>query len=195
MPRLTRWILAHKRLVALLWLIVAIVSLASISSASSALTQSFALPGQPGYEANRILLQTYGNGGANPPAVPVITLPAGTTVDSPGVRAQLGAALAGVGRAVPHLRIASYASTGDRLFVSADGRTTFALITCRRAPSPVTPCRRRTPWCGPSPRPVSPAHRSTSPAWTCCRPAAAAAAAATPHLWRRCSAASARCWC
>jgi len=134
MPGLARWILAHKRLVALLWLIVAIVSLASISSASGALTQSFALPGQPGYEANRILLQTYGNGGANPPAVPVITLPAGTTVDSPGVRAQLGTALASVGRTVPHLRIASYASTGDRLFVSADGRTTFALIYLPQSP-------------------------------------------------------------
>src|SRR4029078_8526939 len=52
----------------------------------------------------------------------------GTTVDSPGVRSELAAALAHVSNALPKARIASYASTGDRSFVSADGRTTFALV-------------------------------------------------------------------
>ena len=54
--------------------------------------------------------------------------PKGTTVDSPGVRSELAAALAHVQAALPAARIASYASTGDRAFVSADGRTTFALV-------------------------------------------------------------------
>src|SRR5262249_39806844 len=31
-------------------------------------------------------------------------------------------------RALPHARVASYASTGDRGFVSPDGRTTFAVV-------------------------------------------------------------------
>src|SRR5213075_2660330 len=51
----------------------------------------------------------------------------GKTVDSPGVRAQLGRIDAKIERALPHARVASYASTGDRGFVSADGRTTFAV--------------------------------------------------------------------
>jgi RND superfamily putative drug exporter len=40
----------------------------------------------------------------------------------------LNAALARVETALPQARTASYASTGDRAFVSEDGRTTFALV-------------------------------------------------------------------
>ena len=128
MTRFTRWILAHRRSVALAWIVVALVSLASVSSASNALSQSFTLPGQPGFETDQAIMRAYGNGGSFAPAVPVITLPAGVNVDSPGVRAQLGSTLARVQHALPGARIASYASTGNRLFVSSDGRTTFALI-------------------------------------------------------------------
>jgi len=128
MARFILWILAHRRLVALCWLLVAVISLASTATASNALTQNTAFPGQPGYQANLAILRTYGNGGDNAPAAPVITLPAGVTMASPGVRAQLGESLARVQRFVPQVRIVSYASTGNRLFVSADGRTTFALV-------------------------------------------------------------------
>ena len=57
-----------------------------------------------------------------------MTLPSGKTVDSPGVTRQLDAALAKIEAKLPHARIASFASTGDRAFVSDDGRTTFALV-------------------------------------------------------------------
>ena len=60
--------------------------------------------------------------------MPVVTLPQGTTVDSPGVGEQLDAALAKVDAALPEARTASYASTHDRAFVSEDGRTAFALV-------------------------------------------------------------------
>jgi RND superfamily putative drug exporter len=50
-------------------------------------------------------------------------------VDSPGISEQLDAALARVEAALPESRIASYASTRDRAFVSEDGRTTFALVS------------------------------------------------------------------
>jgi len=128
MSTLTRWILGHQRLVALCWLFVALISLASTAAANKALTPGTAFPGQPGYQANAAILRTYGNGGDNPPVLPVITLPVGTTVDSPGVRAQLGAVMARLQRSAPGVRIVSYASTGRRLFVSSDGRTTFALV-------------------------------------------------------------------
>jgi RND superfamily putative drug exporter len=49
-------------------------------------------------------------------------------VDSPGVTEELDAALTRVKAALPDARLASYASTGDRAFVSEDGRTTFALV-------------------------------------------------------------------
>ena len=87
------------------------------------------MPGREGFETNREIAAIYGSGGSDvAPIVPVVTLPEGTTVDSPGVTEQLDAALDRVQAALPVARIASYASTGDRTFVSEDGRTTYALV-------------------------------------------------------------------
>jgi hypothetical protein len=74
------------------------------------------------------LAAIYGTGGDVAPIVPVVTLPAGTTVHSPGVRDDLDAALAKIEAALPGAISASYGSTGDRAFVSDDGRTTFGLV-------------------------------------------------------------------
>jgi RND superfamily putative drug exporter len=67
--------------------------------------------------------------------VPVVTLPQGGEVDSPAVRAELAAIDARLREALPGARIASFASSGDRAFVSDDGRTTFALAYPRRDPT------------------------------------------------------------
>jgi RND superfamily putative drug exporter len=125
---LTSFVLAHKRLVVGLWLLVTVAAFAAIGPAGSALSQQFNVPGREGFETNEELAALYGNGGDVAPIVPVVQLPPGTTVDSPGVRAELDAALANVETALPEARTASYASTGDRAFVSDDGRTTFALV-------------------------------------------------------------------
>jgi putative drug exporter of the RND superfamily len=127
--RWTRWVLGHKRSVVGFWLVVAIAGFAALQPATDAFTDDFRpVPGREGFETNRSIEAVYGNGGDVVPIVPVVTLPAGTTVDSPGVTAELETALARVQRALPHARLASYASTGDRALVSADGRTTFALV-------------------------------------------------------------------
>ena len=128
MASLTRWVLAHKRLIVGLWLVVAIGGLAAMRPAGDALSQQFNLPGTEAFIANSRVAAAYGSGGDVAPLVPVVTLPKGTTVDSPASALQLGAALAKVQAALPHARVASYASTHDRAFVSADGRTTFALV-------------------------------------------------------------------
>ena len=128
MAGLTRWVLDHKRIVVGFWLLVTIAAFAAIGPAGSALSQQFNIPGREGFETNEELAAIYGTGGDVAPIVPVVTLPEGTTVDSPGVRAQLDAALAKVEAALPEAMTASYASTGDRAFVSDDGRTTFALV-------------------------------------------------------------------
>ncbi len=65
------------------------------------------------------------------PLVTVVRLPEGTTVDSPGVRAQLREAFGAVSAALPGSRSADYAGTGDRVFVSEDGRTTFGVVWYR----------------------------------------------------------------
>jgi putative drug exporter of the RND superfamily len=129
MVGLTRWVLRNKLLVALGWLALTVAGGIAAGPATSAMTQDFgSLPGRPGYETNREILRTYGNGGAADPVVLVVTLPASTTVDTPGVREELAAAVAAAHAAVGDARSISYASTGDRGFVSADGRTTYALL-------------------------------------------------------------------
>src|SRR4051795_11019276 len=128
MNALTRFVLDHKRLVLGFWLAVTIAAFAAIGPAGSSLSQQFDIPGREGFETNSELAAIYGAGGDVAPIVPVVTLPRGKTVDSPGVRAELGAALAKVEAALPESMSASFASTGDRAFVSDDGRTTFALV-------------------------------------------------------------------
>ena len=147
---ITRFVLDHKRLVLGLWLVVTIAAFAAIQPAGNALSQQFSVPGREGFETNQELGAIYGNGGDVAPIVPVVTLPKGKTVDSPGITRQLDAALARVEAALPDARTASYASTGDRAFISDHGRTTFALSTSRQrvASLPAKPRRggRRRRW-------------------------------------------------
>src|SRR3954447_9994438 len=128
MPALARWVLSHKKFVIGFWVAVTIAAFAAIGPAGKSLSQQFGVPGREGFETNRQIAAIYGSGGDVAPLVPVVRLPQGTTVDSPGVRQQFEVALARLKTALPEARIASYASTGDRAFVSKDGRTTFALV-------------------------------------------------------------------
>jgi putative drug exporter of the RND superfamily len=126
---ITRWVLAHKRSVTLFWVALTIVGIASANAATKALDQKFSVPGKEGWETNQaIAARFHGTGGDSAPIVPVVTLPKGKTVDSPGVRAQLASVDKRLERGLPGSRVASYASTGDRSFVSPDGRTTFAIV-------------------------------------------------------------------
>ncbi|HEY8292609.1 MAG TPA: MMPL family transporter [Thermomicrobiales bacterium] len=126
MSGFTRWILRHKLLVVFFWLTVTVVGILTVGRATGALSKQFSAPGQESSVTNDTILRTYGIG--TPPVVLVVTLPDGTTVDAPGITDQLTAALAQVNAAVPGAHIVSYPSTGDRAFVSQDGRTIFALV-------------------------------------------------------------------
>jgi RND superfamily putative drug exporter len=124
---LTRFVLAHRRLVTCFWLVVTVVGIASVGSATKAFNDQFSVPGRSGYETNAAITRTFGNGGDSAPIIPVLTLPRGSTVDSPAVKRDLVQITGRIEHAVPHARVASYASTGDRAFVSRDRRTTFLL--------------------------------------------------------------------
>lgn len=128
MAAITRWVLAHKKIIAFSWIIITIAAFAAIQPTVDALSEEFSVPGREGFEANREVLVTYGTGGAVSPIVPVVTLPEGTTIDSPGVVEELEAGLAKVEDALDESRIVSYASTADPVFVSDDGRTTYAIV-------------------------------------------------------------------
>ncbi len=127
MTAMTRWVLAHKRLVSLGWVLITLVGMATIGSSVGAFSTKFSVPGREGFTTNDSILRLYHQGGRNAPLVPVVSLPAGETVASPGVRTALLRIEATLKHALPGARTASYASTGNRAFVSADGRTTFVL--------------------------------------------------------------------
>ena len=127
MSTLTRWVLAHKRVVVALWLALAVAGAIAAGPASRALDPEFSVPNKEGWEANVAIAQRYGGtGGRSTPLLPVVTVPPGRSATA--ARADLARLDASLRRALPGARIASYASTGDRAFVSKDGRTTFALV-------------------------------------------------------------------
>jgi putative drug exporter of the RND superfamily len=126
---LTRWVLAHKRIVVLTWVVLTIAGIAAAGPATDALDPEFSVPNKEGWETNVAIAQHYrGTGGDTAPLVPVVKLPEGTRADSPSVRADLAKVDRALERALPNSRLASYASTGDKTFVSDDGRTTFAVV-------------------------------------------------------------------
>ncbi len=128
MRGLTRFVLRHRRLVVALWVIVLVGGVPNLQRATKAFSQEFSVPGKEGFETNKALLARFRVDPNISSLVPVFALPAGTTVDSPGVRTAIGAALERVSRALPGSHVASYATSGDRAFVSRDGRTTFAVV-------------------------------------------------------------------
>jgi putative drug exporter of the RND superfamily len=125
--RLSRFALRHRRAVTIFWLVVAIAGIASAGRAFDSFSDQYSVPGGEGYEANAAITREFGNGGNSPPIVAVVTLPRRAGVDTPAVERGLARVERRLARAVPHGRVASYASTGDRAFVSGDGRTTFLL--------------------------------------------------------------------
>jgi len=126
MATLTRFVLRHKLMVTAFWLLLAVAGALTAGSTTGRLTTSFAMPGDA-FTTDTVITATYHNGAADP-IVPVITLPAGQTVDTPGVRDSLARAFAAA-RLSPSTRVVDYASTGDRAFLSRAARSTFALVT------------------------------------------------------------------
>ncbi len=129
MSALTRWVLAHKRIVVVTWIVLTIAGVAASGPASEALEAEFSVPNEEGWETNVDIAEQYGGtGGDTSPLVPVVVLPEGESVDSPAVADDLAALDETLAEALPGARIASYASTGDDAFVSDDGTTTYALV-------------------------------------------------------------------
>ncbi len=124
--RLARFVLAHRRLVVLLWVLLLPAGIYGAAHVSKRLSTDFSLPGQPGYETAQQITQLYGNGGETDPTVVLVTLPPGQTVASEARR--LSRAFDQAHAAVPQDRIVDYAATGDRRFITGGGRSTFALL-------------------------------------------------------------------
>src|SRR6266508_238049 len=127
MTRLSGWLLGHRRLVLLFWSVVLAAGIVLTPAVNQRMATDFSVPGQPGYQANLAISETYRSGGHANPTVPVITLPPGITVDRPGIKERLRQGFDAVARDLD-ARVTSYATSGDRRFVSADGQTTYGLV-------------------------------------------------------------------
>jgi RND superfamily putative drug exporter len=108
------------------WLVMFVLGVFAAGKATSRLTVDFSLPGQPGYEASTKILKEYGNGANNPPFIPVVTVPAGTTVQDQ--QRKITAVFDEIQTTLPNVRVADYANTKDNVFFTDDGRTTYALV-------------------------------------------------------------------
>jgi RND superfamily putative drug exporter len=128
MTRLTRFVLSHKLVVVLGWLILTVAGGATASLTVSRLGKTFTIPGQPSYDTDaRILALFHGDGGGQDPTVPVLTAPAGETMTSPAAEAALrritvAASLGG------RYRVIGWSTSHDPRFLTADGRSTFLLV-------------------------------------------------------------------
>lgn len=124
--RLARFVVGHRRLVMVVWLLLFPAGIYGASHVSNRLSLDFSLPGQPGYETAKQITHLYGNGGDSPPSVVVVTLPAGQRVL--GERTQIAQAFEHARAAVPRARIVDLAVTHDTRFVTAGGHSTYALV-------------------------------------------------------------------
>jgi putative drug exporter of the RND superfamily len=122
---MARWVVAHRRVVLLLWVLLLPAGIYGASHVSKRLSFDFSLPGQPGYETANKLKHLYGNGDSDP-AVVLVTLPAGNAVGRD--QTQIARAFDHARAADPQARIVDYGSTHDRGFITDGGRSTFALM-------------------------------------------------------------------
>jgi putative drug exporter of the RND superfamily len=124
--RLARFVLAHRRLVVLLWVLLLPAGIYGATQVSKRLSVGFSLPGQPGYETAQKITHLYGNGGETDPTVVLVTLPPGQTAARDA--GALGRAFDRARAGIPHDRIVDFSATSDRRFITGGGRSTFALV-------------------------------------------------------------------
>ena len=127
MLTVSRFVLRHKLAVAVFWLVVLAAGGAASAKLPGRLSAQFALPGAASYQASQQILRIYGNGGPGYPEVAVVTLPPGQSSGGPAGRQALGRAFAAAAR-IPGLRVADYAGTGDRAFLTRDPRVSYGLV-------------------------------------------------------------------
>jgi RND superfamily putative drug exporter len=132
MENLTRHVLHHRRLVAIGWLVLTIVGVMASGPATEALDQRFSVPGREGWDVSVEIQEKFGTGGEALPFIPVATMPNGADA----AKADLLALEEAAKQAVPGARVAGYGSTGDKGFLSDDGKTAFVYVFPARADNP-----------------------------------------------------------
>ncbi|MEY9856462.1 RND superfamily putative drug exporter [Catenulispora sp. GAS73] len=125
MDKISGFLLRHRGLVGLAWLVITVVGVVLAPSVSGRL-QSGVHVNTAAYNANVQIAKQYG-GVTEDPGVLVLNLPAGQTVTSPQTAAELRAVDAALAKAAPDVRTVSYAATGSPALVGTGGSSTIVL--------------------------------------------------------------------
>jgi RND superfamily putative drug exporter len=126
MRRLGELVLRHRRIVMVVWLLVAVAGVSVTGTVNNRLTVDFSLPGQPGDAAANKIIDQFHNGGNTSPMIATVTMPAGQTLT--GHEAEVAKAFAALGSTEIPLRVVDEANTGDKAFRTADDRTAYAMV-------------------------------------------------------------------
>jgi len=126
MERLADFVLHHRKWVMVFWAVMFVIGVVASGKATDRLTTDFSLPGQPGYETSKQIIEQYGNGGSTQPFIPIATVPEGETalenMDA------ITAVFEEIDSKFPNYRLAYYDNSNDDVFLTQDGRTTYALV-------------------------------------------------------------------
>ena len=125
METLARFVLRHRLVVGLTWLVLFGAGFVAAGPVSGRLSFDFSLPGQPGFQAEQQLIHTFG-ASTDDTLVPVLTVPDGSTVQQHA--GDIAKVFDAVRTGLPQARVVDLASTGDARFITNDGRSTFALV-------------------------------------------------------------------
>ncbi len=126
MAGLARWVLAHRLIVVLVWLVIAVAGGVNAGRTVDRLSYEFALPGQPAYETNQLIHDRFGNGGADDPLL-LVARGAGAEATVAGVARTAQQAAAGT-------RVVTSADAGAADLTVDDGRLSVALLYPRAIP-------------------------------------------------------------
>jgi RND superfamily putative drug exporter len=124
MNGLTSFVLRHRRLIMLAWLIVAVAGVATLGSTTKRLSTQFKLPGEPSYVASARINALYHGQGEQIPTVLAVSSAAGGAV-SPATADKVIAAAAA---SIPGSRYADQLNTGSAQLATKGGQVSFGLI-------------------------------------------------------------------
>src|ERR1700674_542130 len=103
MRRIAEFVLRHRKLVLISWLLIVIAGVALTSQTNKRLVIDFSLPGQPGTQTANMIDAEFKSGGKTAPYLISLTMPVGQTVT--GHEGEAARAFASVQQAVPYTRV------------------------------------------------------------------------------------------
>jgi RND superfamily putative drug exporter len=126
-------------MVGLTWLMITVVGVLIAPSVSGRLGRDIRVGG-PAFAANKQIASQYG-GASSDPGVLVVDAPAGQTIDSARIRAELTAVDARIAQAAPDLRVVSYAGTGNPILLGNHDASTIVLAYPPKPGDDMAPAR------------------------------------------------------